>query len=633
MLGAKEFRGVGSSLAGALLALAGVGLAILGLAFPQPLLINLGVGDDPFARGFRSGWERDGTAGSGETTFHWTLDGSRLEFPFEVGGGRPVLRLRLARFSDSPASVRLQLEGREVDAWTQGSRGWSVREIDLDGYRGPLRFQFRSESIDELGVALDWAEIRGAGRLLPQRERVLGLGLLLVVAPLLALLVLGRGGALATLALLLLVLGACVCRDPLGAVWAFSQGAPTAIAALVLLAALVALLRRAWRDVELGPAAAAPALLGTTAAALLLSHPFFYYPDITSHARFLAALRADPYLAWDASDYQKSTDSWAMREIAGRRLAFPYSPAFHVLALPIALVVGDVPAIKAAASLAVGASLLLVHLLARAAALSVASAALAQLLLASFPVTASRLTLALFPALLGQATDLMLVVHLARRFSLLSGARDAAWLFFFLCAAQGAYTASLFNVALLVALFGGVELVAGDRPKARRLLGAYAASLVLVVALQYASFLPVLLRDVLPYAAAVAGTSRPETGPLGRFVLFYGWLAPALALLGVLSLSQAPRHVGRLLLSILGSGAALLMLRYLLPGVFRDAKEIELLAPTLAVLSAAGLASLGARGRLGRVSAVILGGALLAWGAFAAHGVYAGRFVAIGLGP
>jgi hypothetical protein len=538
----------------------------------------------------------------------------------------------VARFSNTPVAIRLRLDDRDLDAWTQSPRGWSVRVVDLGEHRGPLRFQFRSEGPDELGVAIDWAEIREAGGLVPERSRLLRLGLLLLAASMLAGLALGWLGALGALALLLLGFGVGVWRDPLGAVSAFSAGAPAALCVLALLVAFVRLLRRAWPDATLGPAAVAPALAGATAAALLLSHPFFYYPDVTSHARFVAALRADPYLAWDPSDYQKSTDTWAMREIAGQRVAFPYSPVFHLAALPLGPLLGEIAAVKAVAATALGVSLLLVHLLARAAALPEACASAAQVALFVFPVTASRLSLALFPTLLGQATDLLLVVHLARRYPLLSGARDAAWLFFFLFLAQAAYTASLFNVALLVAFFGARELWDGDRAKARRLLGAFAASLLLVVALQYARFLPVLLRDVLPHATSGSTAMQAGAGPIGRFVLFFGLLTPALALIGLLVPAPAPRHVRCLLGALLAAGGVMLTLRYAVPGVFRDAKEIELLAPTLAVLSAGGLAAVAARGRSGRVAAAAMGLGLLAWGTTAGYAAWARRFIAVGLG-
>jgi hypothetical protein len=76
----------------------------------------------------------------------------------------------------------------------------------------------------------------------------------------------------------------------------------------------------------------------------------------------------------------------------------------------------------------------------------------------------------------------------------------------------------------------------------------------------------------------------------------------------------------------------MLTLRYAVPGVFRDAKEIELLAPTLAVLSAGGLAAVAARGRSGRVAAAAMGLGLLAWGTTAGYAAWARRFIAVGLG-
>ena len=72
----------------------------------------------------------------------------------------------------------------------------------------------------------------------------------------------------------------------------------------------------------------------------------------------------------------------------------------------------------------------------------------------------------------------------------------------------------------------------GDRDKARRLLAAYGVSLLLVIALQYAGFLPVLLREVLPHAASGRAASPAGTGALSRFALFNGLLAPAVALIG-----------------------------------------------------------------------------------------------------
>ncbi len=632
MLGAKDFRGWTLTLG-----VAACGLVCwLSWQADRPLLINLGPGDEAYARGFRPGWERDGRTGSGETTFHWTLDGSRLEFPVERLAGEATLYLRLARFSDTPAEVTLFQGGRKLEGWTQPPRGWSVRSFELGPVPGPLSFQFRSESADDLGLALDWAEVRGAKRLRTSAAHLGRLGLVMVGLPLLLLSVLGARGAAGAAIVLLLGLAAGLYADRLGALEAVVRGAPAALLVAATLVTLVRLLRRTWPESFLGPAAAAPALLAALAAVLLLSHPSYFYPDVATHSRFLAAVREDPYLLWDASEYQQRTGTWAMREIAGHRLAFPYSAVFHALAWPCALLLGNEAAVKAVAATALGFSVLLVHVWGRAAGLSAAGAAVGQTLVALWPATWSRLSLALFPTLLGQAMDLLLVVHLARRYPQLEGARDAAWAWAFLLLAQAAYTGSILNVGLVVGMFGLAELVSGDRPRARRLLAAYGVALFAVVALQYARFLPLfvplLFGSLLPGALHEAGAgAAPALGAaLDRFRLFYDGVAPVLALLGAFFVARAPRHVARLLFVVMGAGGLMLVGRYLLPDLFRDAKEIELMAPTLAVLTGAGLELLARRRGPPRLLATLAALALLWFCIVTSATLYAARFVAIG---
>src|SRR5437773_858091 len=144
-----------ASLIAAALAWVGALLAaVLALERPAPLFVNLGAGDAAFARGFRSGWERDGLRGSGETMIRWTLDGSRLELPVRVVSGSLVARLRLARFAPGRADVAVLVGGQVRDRWTQPSQGWSVREAPLDEARGPLALTFRSQSDDGDGLGM-----------------------------------------------------------------------------------------------------------------------------------------------------------------------------------------------------------------------------------------------------------------------------------------------------------------------------------------------------------------------------------------------------------------------------------------------------------------------------------------------
>jgi hypothetical protein len=604
---------------------------------PAPLLVNLGAGDEAFAGGFRA-WERDGLRASGETMFRWALDGARVEFPLRVYSGSLTARLRLARFTDRPADITLLSSGRVAERWTQPPRGWRERMVELGAVRGEPVLQFRTTSEDPegLAVALDWVELRGAGRVLPARRLLAGLLALFLGVPLGLGVLAGPTPALGAAGAAAAIGAALVSWDRLGGLCALSAAGPPALLAAVLVALIFRALARRWPDTVAGPGALS---LVVPSAALVvalaaLSHPSYYYPDVDTHARYLAGARADPYLLFDPREYQERTGAWT-REIAGRRVAFPYSPVFHVAAWPLAVVFGEVTAIKTAAVVALALTLLLVHGLARLLGLPPPAAILAQTLAALLPVMSSRLALALFPTLLGQALELLLLVHLMRRYPHLEGARDAAAAWAFLFAAQAAYTGSLLNVGAVVLAFAGWELVAGDRRKARRVLGAWAVAAAAVVALQYARFVPLFWREVLPHLREGSGATGDESGSfLGRVAaratLFYDLVYPALLVPGLVALRGAPRAARRLLVSTLLAGGALLICRYTVPVLFRDAKEVELLAAPVAVTAAAGVAWLAGRGGLCRLAAGAAAGIALAWGAQRAVAAYLDRFLAVG---
>jgi hypothetical protein len=613
-------------------------LAILALLQRSaPLFVNLGAGDEAFARGFRA-WERDGLRASGETMFRWALDGAVVELPVRVVSGSVTARLRLARFTDRPADIILLSSGRAVDEWTQPPRGWRERTVELGEVRGAPTLQIRTtpEDPEALGIALDWIELRGAGRVLPTPRLLGGLLCLFVGVPLALSLLAGPAPALGAVGAAAVIGAALVTWDRLGGIWALgAAGVPTLVAA-ALAAGLFRLLARRWPDTVAG---AGERALTVPAAALVvalaaLSHPSYYYPDVDTHARYLAAARADPYLLFDPGEYQDRTGAWT-REIAGRRVAFPYSPVFHVVAWPLAVVFGEVAAIKTAAVVALALTLLLVHAVARLLGLGARAALLAQALAASLPVLSSRLALALFPTLLGQALELLLIVHLMRRYTHLEGARDAAAACAFFFAAQASYTGSMLNVSAVVVVFAGWELLAGDRHRARRVLGAWAIAAAAVVLLQYARFVPVFWREVLPHLRDGTATVGDEAGSLvgraaRRAATFYDLVYPLLLVPGLVALRGAPRAPRRLVASALLAGVCLLALRYGLPVLFRDAKEVELLAAPVAVTAAAGAAWLDARGAWGRLAAAAAAGIALAWGAQRAVAVYLDRFVAVG---
>lgn len=618
----------------ALVSLASATLLVLALERDAPLFVNLGAGDAAFARGFRPGWERDGKTGSGETMFHWAMDGSRLELPLDIVADRLTLRVRVARFADTPAEVVAVSGGRELFRWTQPARGWSVREFDLGEWRGPFSLTLRTEAPEGLAVALDWVELRGAATVMPQASGLAGLLALLLGVPLVA------GGlwrrldaALLALTGLLAIAVTAVLLDRLGGLLALANAGPPAVLGAAALGALVRLLRWAWPDLFLSPThGLAVALAAALTALVALSQPFFYYPDVGTHARYLAALRADPYLAWDARDFQARTGAWT-RDVGGVRVAFPYSPAFHLLAWPLARVFGEVMAVKLLAVLAFGSTLVLAHAL--AAGLGLEATMLAQALAALLPVFSSRLTLALFPALLGQALELLLLVHLLRRFPHLEGARDAGAAALVLAFAQAAYTGSLINVAALVLVFAAGQVLAGERLRVVRLILAYLVAAALIVALQYGRFLPVLLQQVLPQAVArPAGEAAEPTGPLllalARLGQFYGVVLPLLVPLGWLALRSAARSARLALGAPLVAGTVLLLGRYQWPALLRDVKEVELLAVPVAVAAAAGLTWLWRRRRIGQIATLLAGGWIVAFGVSRAIAAYGERFLAVG---
>lgn len=614
-----------------LLALLATSVFALILARSRPLLfINLGPGDEPFARGFRGGWERDGPRGEGDTPFRWTEDGARLVVPLQVKGSLQA-RLRVARFTRTPAEITVVGNGVALATWTQHPLGWRIRTIELGEWDGPLTLQFRSKAPEEdpLGIALDWVEIVGVEHAWPDAGATLRLLLLLAGAPL----VIWTFTASVGRAALFGAWGAAIAMvtvqlDRLGGQAALTAGAVPVLIALAAIGAVGTALQRAFprhfnhRAFFVPWAAAMVALIA-------LLHPFCYYADVDTHAKLVDALDERPSLALDPRPYQASTGAWT-RTIAGERVPFPYSPAFHVLAWPLARLVGPVAAVKTVAVTAVGLTLLLAFALARAVGLSRGTAVLVQAVVCLLPVTASRLTLALYPALLAQALELALLLVLMRLLPV-DDARHAAILGLMAAGVLAAYTGSLLGVAVVVVCVAGSELLARRPASALRLLAATSLAAALVIAIQYRHFLPVLWHDVLPHAGAGSPEDDGVPGPvaaLRRLAIFFDHVHPGLALLGVLALHGATtaRRVWRLALL---AGLLLLVLRYALPALFRDAKEMELLAAPVAAAMVAGWAWLWKR-PWGRPLAVGSGAWVLLWGAWRAAALYAERFTALG---
>jgi len=388
---------------------------------------------------------------------------------------------------------------------------------------------------------------------------------------------------------------------------ALARSGPPALPAVAFVGLAHIVLRRFWREQFEPWAAPIVPCAAAALACLALFHPSFSQPNIETHAQFVHAIRADAWTAFDATEFQQ--------------------PLFHLAAWPLAPFLGNAGAVKAAAAASLSLTLLLAFGLARSLGLEARWAILGQCLLALLPITTSCLTLALFPALLGQALESLLGLHLVRRFGHLDGARDAAAAVMFLFVAQAGYTGSLFNVAALVGLFAAIEAAAGERRRAWRLLGAYAVAAAAVAILLYARFVLRLFERVLPHARdAVEGGAEPFT----RLAASYDAVLPLLALAGLAWSAGAPPHARRYALAAVAAAAALLGLRAALPTLLRDAKELELLALPTAVLAAFTLRRLWAASLLGKLAAAVALASVLLWCGPKDVALYAERLVSAG---
>ena len=620
--------------------LAWLGALALGahaLRHPSPLVINLGAGDEAVANGFAEGWARYDLRG--KTTFRWTGDAASLALPISAEGHDVSVEVRLARFAEQAAPIALASGDREIASWLQHPVGWRVRRFPAGAWSGPVSLRLSSLPSEgqPSGIAIDWCALRGIERIRPQPALWLSLLALVVLAPLVASLVLRRlwplayGGPF--------VLGGL-------ALWALSDTVAAATTALlagprVLLACAIALPvvlligRRSGDPEARGQRAfvCVPALVLLLALGAL-SNPRYHYPDVDTHARFLAGLREQPHWALDPREYQQHTRAWT-RLIGERFVGFPYSAAFHVLAWPLAPVLGEVGAVKTLAVMGVALSLGLVYRLGRAAGAAAPTAVFAQALFAIMPVVPSRLTLALLPSLFGQAMELWLLLALATRFSDLAHGRDRLAALLLLFAVQLSYTGSLYNVATVVLIWAAVDLANRRASVALWLLAAYGVAAVSVALLQYRHFVPVLLSDLLPHLGApnaTAATPQDAATPLNvlarageRLWIFFGPFGLALAAIGWTALAKVERPVRRALFVALAAGLLLALLRPALPALFSDAKEVELLAGPLSIAAALGVAWMWSQQQAIRVAAVLLTAALVAWSALRAVELYASR--------
>jgi hypothetical protein len=606
------------------------------LHHPSPLVIDLGAGDEAVAAGFSEGWARYELRG--KNTFRWTGASASLTLPLIATGRDVTILMRLARFAERATPIVLASGDRSIAAWLQNPVGWRVRRFPAGAWGGPVSLDVSSpESTSEpSGIAIDWCALTGIESVWPEPKLWLALSALLFGAPLALGFALRRQWPLAygsPIALSVLALWAM--HDTVAAATAAMLAGPRVLIACAIVFPLILWIGRRSGNAEAAGDRSfvwAPALLLIVALSAL-SSPRYHYPDVDTHARFLAGMREQPRWALDPREYQQRTRAWT-RLVGERYIGFPYSTAFHVLAWPLAPALGEVGAVKTLAVMAVAVGLVLVYRLARAAGASPTTAVLAQALFAIMPVVPSRLTLALLPSLLGQAMELWLLLALATRLSDLARRRERCAALLLLFSVQLSYTGSLYNVALIVSLWTIVELTRGRR-SALWLLAAYGLAASGVVLLQYRQFVPTLLSDLLPHlvatntAAVVPGEVVTPLNVLvragQRLWIFFGPFGLALAAIGCSALAKAAQPIRRALFVAFGAGLLLMLLRPALPVLFSDAKEVELLAGPMAIAAALGAARMWSERRAVRVIAILLVAALATWSLLHAVGLYASR--------
>jgi hypothetical protein len=599
----------------------------------ETLRIDLGAGDEAYAGGFPGGWEAHERRGN--ATFRWTGESARLDLPVAEIQGKLRLVLRFARFSEGRAYVAVQA-GARVESWSQGPSAWRVREMPIDSGldRWTILFHSTCDESCRPGVALDWIEIRGARSIRPRVKDLFAAVLLFIAVPGLVAAAIRRSEPLLHGSPLILAgCGFVIRADPISGITMLTIAGSRALITVICLVA-------AWRLVGLRRKPASfdwRALLVPAAFAVLatgaLSYPRFHYPDVDTHARFLKAIKSEPRLAIDPTPFQQKTRAWT-RFIANHRVGFPYSSVFHVLAWPWAWAFGDVGAVKTTVVLAVALSILLVHALALKLGAGRRQAILAQCVFALLPVTASRMSLALYPSLLGQTLDIVALLLLIAGLERVVSWRGAALAGLALAVCQTAYTGSLVNVGVIVVCLAPLEIAAGARLRMMRLAAAYLVFTALIVVIQYHYFLPTFWHDILPNIGDAAASPDPGVAPrqggalafaIVRLAIFYGALAPMLALIGLLELRRAQRSARHVTAAVLVAGGLLAWLRFALPAVFQDAKEVELLAAPSSALIALGIGRLW-RGRIAsRILALAGAAGLFTWAAWRAVSYYVVR--------
>jgi hypothetical protein len=584
-------------LAPAAVALLPVAAALYGARGPLRVELSLGPGDGPYVSGFAPMYEIDDHVGT-----HWTTYNAGVALPLSVQGAPVAVAYRYARVFGETARVEVRdAAGQTIDGFSARGGAWMERTTPVGAAPGALELSIVSDSHErqDRGLKLDWVRFEvPAGARLRLEGTARWLPALLVAIVMTLLRLLGwRVRAAALLALpWALVLTALLLRDP-WLVHRLLRGVPLALA----VAGLAGDAAGQWLYARGRVSAQTLRLVGVLAVTAFLiraaavNHPGFYYPDQRTHARLVEQIQKDG-LAFFATPSRSIEEHGVWRTFAyGRKVAFPYTPAFHLPFTPLPLPYDTLlAAMKLAAAAVSVVPLVLVWAMAR----RVGASPLGAVLMLFIPTYTSRLSFAFFPSLFGHAVDMAFLYWLMGRVDRFAEPRTwllgAAWV----CACQLAYVSGVINTGVFVLSLALVFSVVGGPRRLRVALGLLAMG-----ALGALASVLLYYRDFLGMAAGIAeratGDSRASHYPVqswwavayGRTRAFFDAVYPVLAAAGVYLLRAA--RAAPVLFAWALAYALLLLGRARVPDVFLHGHETLFATPLVCLAAGEALARLG----------------------------------------
>ncbi len=561
---------------------------------------NFGPGDHDYLEGYEPRWEIDP---DGLAT-HWSSYQSNVRLPLRLAGGRFELEYRFSRVYGETAEVELRVNGVPADQFSVRGGTYYERSVAIPGSvlsSQPLDVEFVVDSHERKnrGLRMDWLRLEPQdprGRVVPGSSILLWSALLSVAFWLLARICLQDDRWA-------LVIGASL---PAALALYGSLAGPFALGhvldALILPGLIVsvgAMLFSPWAKRVGAPLLPIVFVVAFLVRAGGLFHPLYYHPDLRSHADLTEIVSEAGLDFWaQPSHYIAKQGVWTQGAM-GKTYAFPFSPVFHSLFLPLDLDFFTLIAtMKLVACCLSALQVLIVFYLGRrlgGTEIGLWSAALT----AFSPAAFSRLPFAFLAAVFAHFLDTLVLASLFPRTS--DGKRYQWLTLVLLTLALASYPGSLVSFGIFFPVFGlllVVSMVPGLRRDGFALLAGSAGVAVIVMAVVYREFVGVFLLELAP--AFLAGESEGEGVSLGgtisllirRYWIFYGGVYIPLIAGGALVwyLRRPSPFLSRLLLAWALTFVALIFLRASAPDLFNKVKEILWVAPLISLAGGTALA-------------------------------------------